>query len=62
MSADDFRWLCPVTGKLCARQNPCRLQDETGSTMCAEWVLRQQREAEKLKEQRRSEPAKKLEW
>lgn len=42
MSADDFRWICPVTQHPCTRDEACRLTEETGRTMCAEWVLKQQ--------------------
>lgn len=46
MNPEDYRWICPITSKLCAHKIPCLLTEETGKSNCREWVLRQ-REAGK---------------
>ena len=39
--------ICPVTKNPCARTPACQQAENTGSTGCAEWVLKQQRQGEK---------------
>lgn len=44
MNFEDYRWICPVTRKMCAENQACLLTEETGRTLCIEWKKRIQKE------------------
>lgn len=48
--------LCPVTKQTCYRTPQCKHDPEQllGDTMCAEWVLKQQKEGERIQREKQN--------